>query len=121
MLRHRVVYSVHYDVTLDCMRGLLVRHACDNPRCINPEHLVLGTPQNNSDDMVSRGRSLKGTKHKLAKLDADKVRYIRKHYKPFCKVHGALALSKRYGVSTTAIRLANTGANWGVLDGDIHE
>lgn len=71
--------------------------------------------------MVERGRSLKGTRHKLVKLDADKVRYIRKHYKPRCTAHGALALSVKYGVSTTAIRLANTGVNWGSLDGDVHE
>lgn len=120
VLRHRVVYSVHNGVSLKSMKGLLVRHMCDNSRCVNPEHLLLGTAQDNSRDMVERGRSLKGTRNKLAKLDAEKVQYIREHYKPFCRVHGALPLSKKYGVSTTAIRLAKTGASWGSLGGAIH-
>lgn len=120
VLRHRVVYSLHNGVSLKSMRGFLVRHMCDNPRCVNPEHLLLGTAKDNSRDMVERGRSLKGTQHRRAKLDPEKVQYIREHYKPFCKVHGALPLSKKYGVSTTAIRLARTGANWGSLEGGIH-
>jgi hypothetical protein len=38
-------------------KGMVVRHHCDNPCCVNPSHLDWGTPKDNYDDMVSRGRA----------------------------------------------------------------
>ena len=42
--------------------GHIIRHTCDNPPCINPDHLISGTMKDNSMDMVKRGRSTKGTR-----------------------------------------------------------
>lgn len=52
----RIIYSKIYLNGDNIEKGLLVRHKCDNPSCINPEHLELGTAKDNSQDMVKRGR-----------------------------------------------------------------
>jgi len=60
--------------------GHLIRHKCDNPLCINPEHLETGTHEDNMRDKVERNRcaSLKGSDNPSAKLTEDKVLEIRK-------------------------------------------
>ena len=62
--------------------GLLVRHKCDNPPCINPDHLETGTNKDNMQDMVSRGRSahLQGEACAQAKLSNKDVIEIRRLY-----------------------------------------
>jgi hypothetical protein len=51
---HRIVYSLH---TGEDISGLVVRHKCDNPKCINPYHLEVGTYLDNIKDMLSRKRN----------------------------------------------------------------
>lgn len=54
---HRLVYVQHNNCTLEDIVGSVVRHTCDNTRCILPEHLVLGTSADNNRDRAERGRS----------------------------------------------------------------
>lgn len=60
---------------------LLVCHSCDNPPCVNPKHLFLGSNRDNMQDMVNKGRSLKGEANRVSKLNGGKVKFIRNLYK----------------------------------------
>ncbi len=53
LLAHRASYEVHCG---PIPKGQFVLHHCDNRFCINPDHLYLGSPRNNTDDMIARGR-----------------------------------------------------------------
>lgn len=57
--------------------GMVIRHSCDNPPCVNPAHLLLGTHRDNVRDKVERDRQSKGVDHGLSKLSAADVQAIR--------------------------------------------
>jgi len=61
----------------DIPAGYFVCHHCDNPPCCNPEHLFIGTLQDNNRDMHNKGRHAQGEKVHLAKLTNDQARAIR--------------------------------------------
>lgn len=76
---HRLSYEIHFGAIPD---GMLVCHHCDNRRCVNPNHLFLGTHQDNAMDMVDKGRHARyahsGEDNPTAILTEDKVREIRR-------------------------------------------
>jgi hypothetical protein len=53
----RIVCAEATNTDLTTMQNLVVRHSCDNPSCVNPKHLILGTHKDNTQDAVSRGRN----------------------------------------------------------------
>ena len=96
---HRLVYCDYHGIDHSDIKGMVVRHTCDNRKCINPEHLVIGTHQDNMDDMKKRNRTAKGEAHGRAKLSEVDIKTIRDRYIRGSKVHGLSAIAKDFGVA----------------------
>lgn len=107
---HRAMYALFRG---PIPRGMCVCHACDNPRCVNPAHLFLGTQADNHRDMMSKGRGIfpgaPGSKNAKARLNENQVREIRSR---LAAGESQPALSVRFNVSTQTISGINTGVNW---------
>ena len=63
VLAHRYSWAYAHGVEIDDIpEGFFVLHSCDNPPCVNPNHLRIGTAKENNEDMMSRGRQVPQTK-----------------------------------------------------------
>tara|TARA_B100002049_G_scaffold95865_1_gene70899 strand:- start:514 stop:1146 length:633 start_codon:yes stop_codon:yes gene_type:complete len=106
---HRYFYEKNVGAIPD---KYVIRHTCDNPRCVNPNHLLAGTPADNSRDMVIRNRSAKGENVATAVLTSKDVLAIRKSNKP------NTYWARRLGVCKSTIRYARIGETWKHLEVD---
>lgn len=108
--KHR---QVHYEATGELPE--VVRHKCDNPRCINPEHLESGTYVDNMRDCTERGRQVVSRNFGAANgrtiLSPEDVRTIREQYRKGSKEYGLPALSRRFGVGTSQIHRVVKGVH----------
>lgn len=118
---HRLSYECFVGPIPD---GKSVCHSCDNRKCLNPEHLWIGTHSDNMSDMVIKGRAAvgdrniarrhpeirRGSKNGRSKLNSDIVRSARELY-----VKGGITyreLAERYGVALQVMYRAVKGISW---------
>ncbi|GGF73087.1 hypothetical protein GCM10010912_17860 [Paenibacillus albidus] len=107
---HRFVYQECFGEIPD---GLVVRHKCDNPSCINPEHLELGTPKENMHDAIQRKRNAYGVRNGSSTIDDKMARNIKsmlKEGEPTRKIMNELS------VSLKTVRLIREGKSWKHVD-----
>lgn len=105
---HRLAWSL---TTGGAAAGMHVCHHCDNPPCVNPAHLFLGTAKDNFHDCLNKGRySPKGTGNAAAKLTPERAQHIRDLY-----ARGALsqqAIANDLGVHQTTVSSIIRGKRW---------
>jgi len=90
-------------------KSIEVCHTCDNPRCVNPEHLFLGTKRDNQLDKVSKGRHATGSKNGAAILNEEAVAVIKQ-----LLINGKSQknIAKTFGVSISCISMINKEHIW---------
>lgn len=109
-LAHRYSYELHVGPIDD---GLFVCHRCDNPSCVNPAHLFLGTAQDNTADMDANGRRVivRGEQSGSAVLTAQEALDI-------WRSEGRAAdVGLRFGVSAGAVKSIRQGRSWAHVTG----
>ncbi|QTK37306.1 HNH endonuclease signature motif containing protein [Xanthomonas citri] len=123
-LAHRVAYCAFHGISITRIKGLVIRHECDNRRCVEPLHLRVGTQADNVNDMMRRKRhrytplpARSGTAHATAKLDYTKVREIRAAYAKGAKQKH---LANKYGVSQSLISYVVNNKGWDEAVGQIN-
>lgn len=112
VLAHRFSYELHYG---PIPPGFNIRHRCDNPPCIRPDHLALGTQADNVTDMIQRGRmnhsnKAVGERHPSHRLTEGTVRAIRDRY----AAGGVrqVELAQEYGISQPSISALLRRQTW---------
>lgn len=111
---HRLSYCWANGLELWEIAGKLVMHACDNPPCVNPAHLSLGTDADNMRDKCRKGRNVvkRGSANPHARLTEEQVLEIRALHDSSRRGFGNKSLAKRYGVNEKVIRQIVKRLKW---------
>lgn len=103
---HRKAYELYCG---PIPNGMFVLHRCDNKKCVNPDHLFIGTHDQNMKDKVSKGRQGKGEDIVQSVLSEPQVAEIKRLLRGKT-VHNKIA--KEFGVSRATISMISNGTNW---------
>lgn len=94
--------------------GAVVMHTCDNPPCVNPAHLRVGTQADNLRDMFAKGRGFRmppGAAHPTARLSDRDVRAIRDA--DLSRYGSGVALAAQFGITPRQMYAIRSGERWG--------
>jgi hypothetical protein len=98
--------------------GLIVLHSCDNPPCVNPAHLRVGTHADNSADRVTRGRHVRGAAHPRSRLsESDAISVLE-------LLAGGVhqrTIAARFHISQSLVSGIRCGTHWSHLERPNHE
>jgi hypothetical protein len=111
---HRVSYEIHIG---KIKKGMVICHHCDNPCCVNPAHLFMGTQKENLLDRKEKGRSIFGEKNGRSKLktaDINKIRLLLKN-----KIDQR-DIAKEFGVGQTTISRIKMNESWNHIKGEVN-
>jgi len=102
---HRFIYECFNGLIPN---GMLVCHSCDNPSCVNPYHLWLGTHQLNNYDKMIKGRSAKGSNHGNSKLTEYDIPNIVSMF----PIYDNAYIARQFNVNISSIRNIKIGKTW---------
>lgn len=106
---HRIMWEVYNGCPIP--PDMVIRHKCDNPSCVNPNHLELGTQKDNQGDKKIRGRGPRGRKNTNNKLSVDDVKEIKLL---ISQGHtDTSSVFKKFNCSPANIWHIRTGRSWG--------
>lgn len=103
---HRMSYELHKG---PIPKGMMVCHSCDNPLCVNPDHLFLGDAWINLKDMASKGRHLYGERNSQAKLTARRVHAIHRAAE---RGDSQRKIAERFGIGQMTVCRILKGDRW---------
>jgi len=103
---HILSWKIHNG---DIPKGMCICHTCDNPACVNPNHLFMGSYAQNSADMKAKNRHAFGEKNGMSKLSNKEVLSIRKDLKAGVS---SILLAKQYGVHPNHILRIKRNESW---------
>lgn len=106
---HRYSYELHKGKIPE---GMFILHSCHNRSCVNPNHLRVGTREENMKDMTDAGRQARGHDQGLSKLETEQVYQIRACIEEGFSTH---LLAEKFGVSDSTICDIKAGRTWSWL------